>query len=63
MVNVSIVCKKTNILFSFKQDYSDFHHVEVMVTAHLRVDSTTKNTVLQNAVTQVIKAKITFLRW
>ncbi|XP_020566645.1 integrin alpha-6 isoform X1 [Oryzias latipes] len=38
---------------TFLEDYSDFHHVEVMVTAHLRVDSTTKNTVLQNAVTQV----------
>lgn len=42
------------VLFFLKQDYSELHHVEVIVKASLRVDSTTKNTVLQNAETQVI---------
>ncbi|XP_070700726.1 integrin alpha-6-like isoform X2 [Pempheris klunzingeri] len=38
---------------TFIEDYSDLHHVEVIVKASLHVDSTTKNTVLQNAETQV----------
>lgn len=43
------------ILFVFvEQDYSKFHHVEVIVKASLHVDTTRKNTVLQNAETQVI---------
>nr|XP_043896450.1 integrin alpha-6-like isoform X1 [Solea senegalensis] len=34
-------------------DFESFHHVEVIVKASLHVDSTTKNTLLQNAETQV----------
>ncbi|XP_054622830.1 integrin alpha-6-like isoform X2 [Dunckerocampus dactyliophorus] len=35
------------------EDYKKMHHVEVIVNAALHVDSTRKNTVLQNAETQV----------
>ncbi|KAF6727624.1 Integrin alpha-6 [Oryzias melastigma] len=38
---------------TFLEDYSDFRFVEVILTAHLRVDSTSKNTVLQDAEKQV----------
>lgn len=38
---------------TFIEDYSKLHHVEVIVKASLHVDSTTKNTVLKNAETQV----------
>ncbi|XP_061588011.1 integrin alpha-6-like isoform X2 [Cololabis saira] len=38
---------------TFTKEYSDLHHVEVIVKASLHVDTTTKNTVLQNAETQV----------
>ncbi|XP_044074284.1 integrin alpha-6-like isoform X2 [Siniperca chuatsi] len=38
---------------TFIEDYSERRHVEVIVKAILHVDSTTKNTVLQNADTQV----------
>ncbi|RVE61863.1 hypothetical protein OJAV_G00173520 [Oryzias javanicus] len=34
---------------TFLEDYSDVRYVEIILTAHLRVDSTTKNTVLQDA--------------
>ncbi|XP_034557972.1 integrin alpha-6-like isoform X2 [Notolabrus celidotus] len=37
---------------TFIEDFSDLHHVEVIVKATLQVDSTVKNTVLQNAETQ-----------
>ncbi|MEQ2265437.1 hypothetical protein XENORESO_007121 [Xenotaenia resolanae] len=38
---------------TFVKEYSDFHYVEVMVKASLHVDSTTKNTLLQDTETQV----------
>ncbi|XP_041659273.1 integrin alpha-6-like isoform X2 [Cheilinus undulatus] len=38
---------------TFIEDYSDLHHVEVIVKASLNVDSTAKNAVLQNAETNV----------
>uniref|UniRef100_A0A3Q3WNG7 Uncharacterized protein n=1 Tax=Mola mola TaxID=94237 RepID=A0A3Q3WNG7_MOLML len=38
---------------TFIEDYSTFHHAVVIVKAALHVDSTRKNTVLQNAETQV----------
>ncbi|KAM4728687.1 integrin alpha-6-like isoform 1-T2 [Anableps anableps] len=38
---------------TFVEKYSGIHHVEVMVKASLHVDSTTKNTMLQDAETQV----------
>ncbi|XP_076601774.1 integrin alpha-6-like isoform X1 [Chaetodon auriga] len=38
---------------TFIEDYSHLHHVEVTVKASLHVDSATKNTVLQNAESQV----------
>ncbi|XP_070775787.1 integrin alpha-6-like [Enoplosus armatus] len=38
---------------TFIEDYFKLHHVEVIVKATLHVESTTKNTVLQNADTQV----------
>ncbi|XP_040911574.1 integrin alpha-6b isoform X2 [Toxotes jaculatrix] len=38
---------------TFIEDYSKLHHVEVTVEASLHVDSTAKNTVLENAETQV----------
>ncbi|KAM6918919.1 integrin alpha-6-like isoform 2-T2 [Xenentodon cancila] len=38
---------------TFIKEYSNFHHVELIVKAFLHVDTTTKNTVLQNAETQV----------
>lgn len=37
-----------------QQDYSKLHHVEVIVKASLHVESTTKNTVLENKDTEVI---------
>ncbi|KAM9844918.1 integrin alpha-6-like isoform 2-T2 [Aulostomus maculatus] len=37
---------------TFIEDFSSFHHLEVIVKASLRVDSATKNTVLQKAETQ-----------
>uniref|UniRef100_UPI0037E88D0B integrin alpha-6-like n=1 Tax=Semicossyphus pulcher TaxID=241346 RepID=UPI0037E88D0B len=41
---------------TFIEDYSEHHHVEVIVKAILHVESTTKNTVLHNA---EIQAKLT----
>ncbi|XP_037314815.2 integrin alpha-6b [Pungitius pungitius] len=38
---------------TFIEDYSSLHHVEVIVTASLRVDTTSKNTELTNTETQV----------
>ncbi|XP_060900393.1 integrin alpha-6-like isoform X1 [Labrus mixtus] len=38
---------------TFIENYSELHHVEVMVKASLRVESTTKNTLLQQAEAQV----------
>ncbi|XP_036940520.1 integrin alpha-6b isoform X2 [Acanthopagrus latus] len=38
---------------TFIEDYSTLHHVEVIVKASLNVDSTTKNTVLENKDTEV----------
>ncbi|XP_015812671.1 integrin alpha-6 isoform X1 [Nothobranchius furzeri] len=38
---------------TFLEDYSKLHHVEVIVKASLRVDSSAKNTMLQNAETEV----------
>ncbi|XP_035985041.1 integrin alpha-6 [Fundulus heteroclitus] len=38
---------------TFAEEFSKFHHVELMVNASLHVDSTKKNTMLQNAETQV----------
>nr|XP_046263833.1 integrin alpha-6-like isoform X2 [Scatophagus argus] len=38
---------------TFIEGFSDLHHVEVIVKASLHVDSTVKNTVLQNAETQL----------
>lgn len=38
---------------TFIEDFSKFHHVEVIVKASLHIDSATKNTVLKNAVTKV----------
>ncbi|XP_073347606.1 integrin alpha-6-like isoform X2 [Pagrus major] len=38
---------------TFIEDYSKLHHVEVKVNAFLHVDSTTKNTVLENAKTEM----------
>ncbi|XP_035526753.1 integrin alpha-6-like isoform X1 [Morone saxatilis] len=38
---------------TFIEEYSKLHHVEVRVKAALRVDSTVKNTVLENAETEV----------
>lgn len=40
--------------FPVTQDYSSLHRVEVIVKASLHVDTTSKNTVLTNAETQVI---------
>uniref|UniRef100_A0A8C6W053 Integrin subunit alpha 6 n=1 Tax=Nothobranchius furzeri TaxID=105023 RepID=A0A8C6W053_NOTFU len=40
---------------TFLEDYSKLHHVEVIVKASLRVDSSAKNTMLQNAETEVIR--------
>uniref|UniRef100_A0A671Z2D4 Integrin, alpha 6b n=1 Tax=Sparus aurata TaxID=8175 RepID=A0A671Z2D4_SPAAU len=39
---------------TFIEDYSKLHHVEVIVKASLHVESTTKNTVLENKDTEVI---------
>ncbi|XP_008300785.1 integrin alpha-6-like isoform X2 [Stegastes partitus] len=38
---------------TFIEDFSDLHHLEVIVKAALHIDSTTKTTVLQNAESQV----------
>ncbi|XP_062284470.1 integrin alpha-6-like isoform X2 [Scomber scombrus] len=38
---------------TFIEDFSDLHHLEVIVKASLHVDGTTKNTVLKDAETQV----------
>ncbi|XP_008331975.1 integrin alpha-6b isoform X2 [Cynoglossus semilaevis] len=38
---------------TFIEEYSSFHHVEVIVKASLHIDSTAKNTFLSNAETQV----------
>ncbi|XP_017277781.1 integrin alpha-6 [Kryptolebias marmoratus] len=38
---------------TFIEDYSEFHHVEVIVKASLHINSTAKNTVLTNAETKV----------
>lgn len=38
---------------TFIEDFSSFHHLEVIVKASLHVDGTSKNTVLENAETQV----------